>query len=299
LKSAWSCRTVFRKITSLSIGSEMTLRDDLLNYMARNGRDAIALENPNVVIVGELHGHLRSNDAAVRTTAMMRLVRELLVDQRFRYFGNESFQNAGPVRHAIRDYWGHAALPPGFDNTAPGAAAMDAQEVGQRVMPRRFQPVLDDLRARPRYVLSIGSRMNGDVRDRRIAQHFFEEVSDRGIARDTPGVLLLGAAHAAATPFSLGQTTTRMILERRGYHCTSIRVITDFTGGAGGADDAVLPLASRTPPAIRLGSLTLLPRISFGTRASRDSPFFFVRDRFSDSGQSIAEQYEFMVLQRG
>jgi len=40
-------------------------------------------------------------------------------------------------------------------------------------------------------------------------------------------------------------------------------------------------------------------RISFSTRASRDSPFFFVRDRFSDSGQSIVEQYEFMVLLRG
>jgi hypothetical protein len=279
--------------------ADVTLRDDLLNYMARNGRDAIALENPNVVIVGELHGHLRSNDAAVRTTATMRLVRELLTDRRFRYFGNEYFQNAGPIRHAIRDYWVHAALPPGFDNTAPGAAAMDAQAVGRRVTPRRFQPVLDDLRARPRYVLSIGSRMSGDIRDRRLAQHFFEEVSDRGIARDTPGVLLLGAAHAAATPFNMGQTTTRMILERRGYHCTSIRVITDFAGGASGSDDTVLPLASGRPPAIRLASLTLPTRISFSTRASRDSPFFSVRDKFSDSGQSIAEQYEFIVLQRG
>jgi hypothetical protein len=47
------------------------LRDDLLNYMARNGRDSIALERPGVVIIGELHGRLSSNDAAVRTTAAM------------------------------------------------------------------------------------------------------------------------------------------------------------------------------------------------------------------------------------
>ncbi len=282
----------------------MTLRDELLNYMARNGRDAIALEKPEVVIVGEFHGYLTSDEAAVRTAAV-RLVRELLTDPRFRYFACELFQNAGPVRPAIRDYWVHAALAPRFvDNTAPGAAPMDVQEIGRRVMPRRFQPVLDDLRARPRPVLSIGSRMDGlDVRDRRIAQHFFEEVSDRGIARGTPGVVLVGAAHAAATPFLRVQPTTRMILERRGYRCTSIRVITDFVSPYGG-DDTVVPLATLRRvdgklPEIRLGSLTLPSRIYFSTRASRDSPFFRVRDKFSFSGQSLAEQYEFMVLQRG
>ena len=287
----------------------MTLRDELLNYMARNGRDAIALEKPEVVIVGEWHGYITSDEAAVRTAATVRLLRELLADPRFRYFGNELFQNAGPVRPAIRDYWVHAALPPRFvHNTAPGAAPMDVQEIGRRVMPRWFQPVLDDLRARPRHVLSIGSRMDGlDVRDRRIAQHFFEEVSDRGIARGTPGVVLVGAAHAAATPFRWLQPTTRMILERRGYRCTSISVITDFVSPyGGGGDDIVVPLASgKLPetssklPKIRLGSLILPSRICFSTRASRDSPFFRVRDQFSFSGQSLAEQYEFMVLQRG
>jgi hypothetical protein len=275
----------------------MTLRDDLQNYIAANGRATIDLGAAEVVIVGELHGRLRSNVAAIRTTAMTRLVRELLANQHFRYFGNESFLNAGPVRQAIRDYWLRTVLPPQFDAAAPGAAAMDAQQVGRRVMPRRFQPVLDDLRARPRYVLSIGSRSNGDDRDRRLAQHFFEEVADRGIARHTPGVLLLGAAHAAATPFYLGQTTTRMILERHGYRCTSILVRTDFTAD-GRSDDSVFPLASGTPPGTRLGSLTLQSPVSFNTRLA-GSPFFSVRDEYSDSGQSIAEQYEFMVLQRG
>ncbi len=249
-----------------------------------------------MVIVGESHGFLKSNAGAIRTTAMTRLVRELLGDPRFRYFGNESFQNAGPVRQAIRDYWQRAVLPPQFDAAAPGAAAMNAQEAGRRVMPHRFRPVLDDLRASPRYVLSIGSRSNGDIRDRRIAQHFFEEVADRGIARRTPGVLLLGAAHAAATSFFMGQTTTRMILEQHGYRCTSIFVMTDFTV-SGRSDDSVFPLASGTPPGMRLGSLTLQSPISFNTRLA-GSPFFSVRAEFADSGRSIAEQYEFVVLQR-
>jgi hypothetical protein len=280
----------------------LALRDDLLNYIARYGQDTITLEKPGVVIVGEAHAFLRRNDAAVRTTAMTRLVRELLADQRFRYFGNESFLNAGPTRQAIRDYWLRAVLPPEFDNAAPDAAAMDQQEVGRRVMPRRFQPVLDDLRARPRYVLSIGSRQGGNIRDRRLAQHFFEEVADRGIARHTPGMVLLGAAHAAAVPFEMGLTTTRMILEQHGYPCTSIRILTDFTND-NGADDGVLPLASfaddADPPVIRLTSLHLQPRICFSTRASPNSPFFGLRDQSSDSGRSMAEQYEFMVLQRG
>ena len=64
------------------------------------------------------------------------------------------------------------------------------------------------------------------------------------------------------------------------------------------SDDSGFPLASGTPPATRLGSLTLQSPISFSTSLA-DSPFFRLREEFSDSGQSIAEQYEFMVLQRG
>jgi hypothetical protein len=93
-----------------------------------------------------------------------------------------------------------------------------------------------------------------------------------------------------------------MILEHHGYPCTSIRILTDFSNN-NGADDGMLPMTSfaddADPPVIRLTSLHLQPRICFSTRASPDSPFFRVRDQSSDSGRSIAEQYEFMVLHRG
>jgi len=271
----------------------MTLRDDLRAYIMANGRPSTALGSPEVVIIGETHGFL---SAPIRTTAMRRLVRELLNDPRFRYFGNESFLNAGPVRQAVRDYWLRAVLPPEFDPAAPDADTMDDQERSRRLIPRRFQPVLDDLRAKPRYVLSIGSRMSGAIRDRRLAQHFFEEVADRGIPRHTPGVLLLGAAHAAAAPFHMGQTTTRMILEQNGYLCTSILLMTDFDAG-GTFDDSVFPLSSAAPAAARLGSLTFLSPVSFSTGLA-PSPFLRVRLESRDSGQSIAEQYEFLVLER-
>jgi hypothetical protein len=270
----------------------MALDDDLRNYMNAHGQPAIALGAEEVVIVGETHAYLTSNVADLLTTAMTRLVRDLLKDQRFRYFGNESFQNAGPVRKSIRAYWQTAALPPDFDAAAPGAAT-DVQEIGAQVMPHRFQPILDDLRAK-RYVLAIGSRTNGPVRHRRLAQHFFEEIADRRIARGTPGVLLVGAEHAAANLFRMGQTTTRMILEQHGYHCTSILSMTDLRLGTW-SDDSVFRMVSGSTPAIRLGSLTLQPLISFNTRLA-GSPFYQVRLKDSDSGYSLAEQYDFIVL---
>ena len=63
-------------------------------------------------------------------------------------------------------------------------------------------------------------------------------------------------------PFFMGQTTTRMILERRGYRCTSIRVVTDFA--AGGSDESVFPLASGTPPEIRYPRRSACPSRAFG-----------------------------------
>jgi hypothetical protein len=279
----------------------MALADDLRNYMNAHGHASITPAAAEVVIVAEIHQHLLGF-GGFRTTAMTRVVSELLKDQRFRYFGNESFQNAGPVRQAIRDYWLRHVLPPHFDPDAPGADAMDEQEAGARVMPRRFQPILDDLRAK-RYVLAIGSRTvptKGKYgRDHPLAQHFFEEIADRRIARGTPGVLLLGAAHAAAKPFFMGQTTTRMILEQRGYHCVSIRLMTDVMGDPHDPftpDDSVYPLASGKPPQISLSDLTSKPRIFFNTRLPH-SPFFQVHDPGSDSGYSIAEEYEYIVLE--
>jgi hypothetical protein len=272
----------------------MALDDDLRNYMNVHGQAAIALGAAEVVIVGETHAYLTSHVADSLTTAMTRVLRDLLKDQRFRYFGNESFQNAGPVRQAIRAYLQTGALPPDFDAAAPGADAMDVQKIGARVMPRRFQPVLDDLRAK-RYVLALGSRgPSGPIRHSRLAQHFFEEIADRRIARGTPGVLLLGAEHAAAKPFRMGQTTTRIILEQHGYRCTSILIMTDLSLGSW-SNDSVFRRASGNVPAIRLGSLTLKSPISFNTRLAR-SPFYEVRLDNGDSGYSLADQYEFVVL---
>lgn len=282
----------------------MALTDDLRDYIAKHGTattDVGAWAGP--VIVGEIHQFLRSGDAPVRSIATVRLLRELLKNTRFRYFANESFFNAGPGRRGLHDYWQKGTLPPEYDNSNAAHVALDDQEVARRVLTRRFQAVLDDLKASPRYILPIGSRiMNMAIRDRRMAQHFFDEALDRGIARSTPGVVLLGASHAAATAFHDGQVTVRMLLERQRYRCLSILLYTDFSRASDNTiDDAVVPLADRTAT-IRLAGLAQKSPISFRTDhampAGKTNPFRQIADAGSDSGRSLAEQYEFVVLQR-
>ena len=146
--------------------------------------------------------------------------------------------------------------------------------------------------------------MDGTIRDRRLAQHFLEEARDRVIARATPGVVLLGVLHAAATPFNNTRATTRMILEAQGYRCVSILVMTDFTRTSASGntiDDAVVPLSG--PVAImRLAGLANKSPISIRTDrampAGKTNPFRQIALATSDSGRSLAEQFEFVVIHK-
>lgn len=53
-------------------------------------------------------------------------------------------------------------LPPAFD---PRQTDLDIEKVGTRVLVRRYLPVLDFIRANSRYILSIGSLIDGEGRD--------------------------------------------------------------------------------------------------------------------------------------
>jgi hypothetical protein len=162
----------------------MALDDDLRAYVSKRGQPTTEItESHDIVIVGEIHAFLLDEETSgIRTKATVRLVRELLRNSRYRYFANEGFLNAGPVRVGIRDYLRGGRLPPAFD---PAATGVEIQEIAKRVLTRRYQPILDDLRANPRYVLSIGSRLGGPARDHRLAQHFVEEMRDRGLGTHT------------------------------------------------------------------------------------------------------------------
>jgi hypothetical protein len=272
----------------------MALADDLKDYIAKNSVNKTDIsEKHDVAIVGETHEFLQGG-AAIRTQATVRLLLELLADIKYRYFANESYMNKGRARRGVRQYLKTTTLPPEFD---PKAAGTDADEIMERVMVRRFQEVLDFLRANPRYILSIGSLVHGDGRDARLAQHFLEEMEDRKLSRHVPGVVLLGSFHAAAVSDRAGKTT-RMLLEDRGFTCVSVRVLTDF-GEAGNFDDAVAPVGNLAD-IIRLGSLVSKSPVTIPTNrpwGAKPSPFQQVSLR--DSANSVAAQFEYLVIQKG
>ncbi len=127
----------------------MALVDDLKDYIARNSTPATVIkEKHNVAIIGETHAFLKTADSEIRTKAAVRLLLELLGDVNYKYFANESYQSKGKIRSGVDEYMRTKTLPPVFN---PKQTNLDIEEIGKRVLVRRYQPVLDFIRAYPRY----------------------------------------------------------------------------------------------------------------------------------------------------
>ena len=280
----------------------MALIDDLKDYIARNSTTATAIkEKHNVAIVGETHAFLKTTDSEIRTKAAVRLLLELLADVKYKYFANESYQNKGKIRSGVDEYVRGKTLPPVFD---PKQTNLDIEEVGKRVLVRRYLPVLDFIRANPRYILNIGSLIEGEGRDAALAQNFLAEFKARGRHLGDAGVLLLGSSHASGTS-DHKYSTVREILYKSGLSSVSIRVLTDFQRGDV-PDDAVFeqnnkPLTDLTlGDIIRLTSLVEKTPVTIAVDRSwtngRASPFW--RLTFGQSKVSVAAQFDYLVLQK-
>lgn len=281
----------------------MALVEDLKDYIARNCTPTTVIkEKPNVVIVGETHAFLKTTDSEIRTKAAVRLLLELLADVSYKYFANESYQSTGKIRSGVDEYMRTKTLPPVFD---PKQTGLDIEEIGKRVLVRRYQPVLDFIRANPRYILNIGSLIDGKGRDAVLAQNFRDEFKARGLHAGDAGVLLLGSNHASATSNS-GESTVREILQKGGLSCVSIRVLTDYQKTGDAPDDAVFeqndkPLSDLTVgDIIRLTSLVDKTPVTIAVDRSwtngRASPFW--RLTFGASKVPVAAQFEYIVLQK-
>ena len=104
----------------------MALADELKDYITKNAKTSTTItQNHNVAIVGETHARLSSEEPNIRTTAAVRLLLELLKEPRYRYFANESYLNAGPVRVGVRNYLRDKSLPPKFDPKHPGTDTLE------------------------------------------------------------------------------------------------------------------------------------------------------------------------------
>jgi hypothetical protein len=280
----------------------MALTDDLKDYITRNCTNTTVIkEKHNVAIVAETHALLKTNISEIRTKAAVRLLLELLGDVKYKYFANESYAQKGPIRAGVDEYMKSKTLPPVFD---PKQTDLDVEEVGKRVLVRRYQPVLDFIRANPRYILGIGTIIDGEARDAALAQNFSDEFKARGLHAGDAGVLLCGAHHAAAVSDSK-KPTVRMILEKGGLSCVSIRSLTDFQKPDDAPDDVVVettkPLdALKQEDLIRLTSLVDKTPVTIAT--NRDwtdkRASLFRRVTFGSSKVSVAEQFEYIVLQK-
>jgi hypothetical protein len=282
----------------------MALIDDLKDYITRNSSTATKIKQKhNVAIVGETHAFLKTNIAEIRTKAAVRLLLELLADPKYRYFANESYHTTGVIRSGVANYMRNKTLPPAFD---PKQTGLDVEEIGRRVLVRRYQPVLDFIRSNPRYILSIGSPVEKkDTRDLVLAQNFFGEFMARDLGPGDGGVLLLGANHAVETS-DHEFPTVRKRLAKAGFDCVSIRVLTDFhRGGNEAPDDAVFELGKEldelvVADIIRLTALVDKTPVTIATdnmwTNNRASPFW--RLTFGSSKVPVPAQFEYIVLQK-
>jgi hypothetical protein len=245
-------QTIWGQRRDADEATNMALTDDLKDYIARNSSSETKItERHDVAIVGETHAYRNTVGPDIRTRASVRLLLELLGDPKYRYYANEHYHNKGPIRQGVRAYVRNATLPPVYDPAKD--ASLDLVEIGKRLAVHRYQEVLDFLRIHPRYILSIGTLDDSDAsRDSRLAQHFLEEIADRKLHVGIPGVLLVGWAHARAVSDE-PWPTVRMLLEKRGFSCVSVRVLTNFTRGTI-PDDVVVPM--------RVGARTRWIRLS-------------------------------------
>jgi hypothetical protein len=125
----------------------MALSDDLKDYIAKNSDTKTAIpDQHSVIIVGETHAPTEdtTGKSAVRTNSSTRLVQELLFDPKFRYYGSECLDNAGPERRSVRQFLRDGTLPPKYDPSKD--AGIGDVEKKKRIFLNRQAPILENIR---------------------------------------------------------------------------------------------------------------------------------------------------------
>lgn len=243
--------------------------DEVREVLAGGRRDIAAFlpearqeAGKSLIILGENHS---------AETRSVNVVLGLLADRRLLYVASEYFINAGEFRLEIQDF-----------------LAGRRNHLGGLLCP--YAPLFRELRARPRYLLFVGSRRD-QGRDLALANHFLEEHADRKHLRKTsPGVLVLGDFHAARRP-----GTTRMRLEQAGFAVLGARVFTDdIARDTGERCDRVWPVGAGADQVIRL--VEALPA-GVDAVALRTRDTVFARLDEGTPG-SIADRYELVIVAR-
>lgn len=274
---------------SLSPHLPKSLADDLKKHITENGSSEVEVrveeERVNlgrtIVIIAENH----SSD-----TRTADLARRLLKNDVYRFIASEYFYNAGSCRTEIRDFMRRSRT-----------------SLGSLLCP--YENLLRDIRRKPRYVLFVGSRREEttDVRDRRIARHFVEELADRKLNRTTTGILVCGSYHGSRVAVAGQQRTMRSRLEDAGFKILGARLASDdidracadLQKGIRMRTDTVWPVGETQTESNAIRLLDLVTTTSeYTVVPTRRSPFERVTDVRSGapSSLSMADRYELVIL---
>ena len=275
------------KLSGAQPSQAKSLADDLKTHITENGSSEVEVrveeERRNLgrtlVIIAENHSaETRSAD----------LARRLMKNDVYRFIASEYFYNAGSLRTEIRDFMRGSRT-----------------SLGSLLCP--YENLLRDLRLKSRYVLFVGSRAETrDIRDRRIARHFVEEVADRKLNRTTPGVLVCGINHGSRVAQEGQQKTMRRWLEDAGFKILGARLATDDIDRATLRihqvelrTDTVWPVGETQTESNAIRLLDLVTTTSeYTVVPTKSSPFERVTDDWSGdfSSLSMAERYELVIL---
>jgi hypothetical protein len=297
----------------------MALTDDLKDYIARNSTTVTKItEKHHIAIVGETHLSVNIKESAkesrkdMRVKAVVRLLLELLKDPKYKFLASEHFFRTGVVRTAVDSYMRDKTVPPA---AAPGET--DMEKIAKNVEVIRFQPVLDFIKATRREILSIGSIISKDsLRDMAMVREFAIEFKEHGFHGGDAGILHVGANHAQGGS-DHSWVTVRQILEKWGFTCISIRVVTSasdlFVEQGRALDWDKLPtsdfielksLVARTPVTIPTdrkwtgGKASPFRSLVFANDANNKVPGGLKGNVPVPKGMvPVAEQFEYIVLQ--
>lgn len=276
-----------RKLSGTEPPQAKSLADDLKKHITENGSPEVEVRvEDERVSLGRTMVIIAENHSA--DTRSADLARRLLRNDVYRFIASEYFNNAGSLRTEIRDFMRGSRT-----------------SLGNLLCP--YENLLRDLRRKPRYVLFVGSRAETrDVRDRRIARHFVEEVADRKLSRTTPGILVCGISHGSRIASEGQQKTTRCRLEDAGFKILGARLATDDIDRATLRrykvrlrTDTVWPLGETPTESNAIRLLDLVTTTSeYTVVPTKSSPFERVSDDWSGDvpSLSMAEQYELVIL---
>jgi hypothetical protein len=261
------------------------LTDDLKRYIQNKGRADVETfieeqrqkHQRTLVIISENHS---------AETRSVDLVRRLMKNSRYRFIASEYFLNAGVLRQEIRNFLRRTRA-----------------KLGRLLCP--YQPLLEDLKRQPRYILFVGSRREGtNVRDRSLAHHFLAEHRDRQLRRTTPGILVCGINHGSRVEQPGQRKTTRSWLTEAGFKSLGARLVTDdldrgfLRHNIQFRTDRVWPVGEKHTQANAIHLLDLVKTTSeYTVVPTNNSPFERITDDLNDpSSISMADRYELVVL---